>query len=467
MKNLRQWQAECVELTLERYLNGHQHFLCLATPGAGKSIVAAEVAFRLFEENKIDFVLCFSPSIAISQGLKQTFISRLNRRFDGVIGALGASYTYQTLQFFDDPFWELIKKNRVLVIFDEVHHCAGSSLKDSNSWGEKIIKNIQSQAEFTLALTGTPWRSDKTPICLANYTDPNNQIECNYIYGLNQAVNDGVCRSPKIVLIDNEKITLRSDDFESKNFSCIGDYLKNSFGSYQTLIHDEKCMRYLIKNGIEKLDKIRRNKDNAAGLVVASSVEHATRLFSMISNDFKKNTVLVTYKHDHSADTINHFRHSNAEWIVSVGMVSEGTDIPRLQVCCHLSRVKTELYFRQVLGRILRVDQGNNQEAWLYTFAEPKLAQYAHRIDQEIPEQNLIFYKDMDEVLLTDSESKKSESKSILPDLSLSIDQEAWGSLNESSDVNTEVSFDDPMRSHEYYFDIVGSFRQQIVDVFQ
>ena len=71
-------------------------------------------------------------------------------------------------------------------------------------------------------------------------------------------------------------------------------------------------------------------------------------------------TVLVTYKHDHSADTINHFRHSNAEWIVSVGMVSEGTDIPRLQVCCHLSSVKTELYFRQVLGRILRIDQGNN-----------------------------------------------------------------------------------------------------------
>lgn len=100
-------------------------------------------------------------------------------------------------------------------------------------------------------------------------------------------------------------------------------------------------------------------------------------------------------------------------------MVSEGTDIPRLQVCCHLSSVKTELFFRQVLGRILRVDQGNNQEAWLYTFAEPKLAQYAHRIDQEVPEQNLIFYTGMDEVLLTDSESKKNESKSILSDLSL------------------------------------------------
>ncbi len=330
MISLRQWQAECVKLTLERYSDGQQHFLCLATPGAGKSVMAAEVAFRLFKEKKIDFVLCFSPSISISQGLERTLTSRLNCRFDGIIGALGASYTYQSLQFFDRQFWELIKKNRVLVIFDEIHHCAGSSLNDANSWGEKIIENIQSQATYTLALTGTPWRSDKAPICLSHYAAPNNQIECNYVYGLNQAVKDGVCRSPKIALIDNEKITLKSSEFGSKSFSCINDFLKDSFGSYQALINDETCMEYLLQSGVNKLEKIRKNKKNAAGLVVASSVEHALRLFSILSNKYKKDTVLVTYKHEDSAGTINYFRHSEAEWIVSVGMVSEGTDIPRL-----------------------------------------------------------------------------------------------------------------------------------------
>lgn len=110
MMSLRQWQEECVKLTLERYNEGQPHFLCLATPGAGKSVMAAEVAFRLFKVKKIDFVLCFSPSTSISQGLEQTFTSRLNCRFDGIIGALGASYTYQNLQFFDRQFWELIKK---------------------------------------------------------------------------------------------------------------------------------------------------------------------------------------------------------------------------------------------------------------------------------------------------------------------------------------------------------------------
>nr|WP_234933824.1 hypothetical protein [Vibrio anguillarum] len=67
-------------------------------------------------------------------------------------------------------------------------------------------------------------------------------------------------------------------------------------------------------------------------------------------------------------------------------MISEGTDIPRLQVCCHLSFVKTELYFRQVLGRILRTNASSNQQAWLYTFAEESLVSFAEQIEKDIPD---------------------------------------------------------------------------------
>lgn len=71
-------------------------------------------------------------------------------------------------------------------------------------------------------------------------------------------------------------------------------------------------------------------------------------------------------------------------------MISEGTDIPRLQVCCHLSRVKTELYFRQILGRILRTTRALDQQAWLFTFAEPKLVEFAHRIELELPDNYVV-----------------------------------------------------------------------------
>ena len=85
---------------------------------------------------------------------------------------------------------------------------------------------------------------------------------------------------------------------------------------------------------------------------------------------------------------------SQDPWIISVGMISEGTDIPRLQVCCHLSRIRTELHFRQVLGRILRRQAGEPSEigGWLYILAEPSLTEFARRIGEDLPEQNVVSF---------------------------------------------------------------------------
>jgi len=39
---LRQWQADCLNSALHKYLSGQNHFLALATPGAGKTMMASE-----------------------------------------------------------------------------------------------------------------------------------------------------------------------------------------------------------------------------------------------------------------------------------------------------------------------------------------------------------------------------------------------------------------------------------------
>ncbi len=67
-------------------------------------------------------------------------------------------------------------------------------------------------------------------------------------------------------------------------------------------------------------------------------------------------------------------------------MISEGTDIPRLQVCCYLSRIRTELHYRQVLGRVLRRMGELDDQAWLLMPAEPTLKRFAERIADDLPE---------------------------------------------------------------------------------
>lgn len=381
---LRLWQSQCVEAALKKYSYHQSHFFCQATPGAGKTVMAAELAKRLIEQDKVDLVLCFSPSITVSEGIKKTFAWKLGCTFNGGLGSLGASYTYQTIRFMDDDFWRTVEKYRVFAVFDEIHHCASDEHGGSNVWGEQVLTKIQGLAKYTLALSGTPWRSDSVPIAMAEYTDPDGQLVCDFQYGLKQAIEELVCRAPKIALIDNEHLSI-TEGGERQSFSSILDLIKKSDISYQTVIHNEDAMSYLLQSGCNKLAQIRRQSPQAGGLVVAASVKHAKSIQAMLIQKFGQSACIVTYHHESPLEEIEAFRHGNTQWIVSVGMISEGTDIPRLQVCCHMSAVKTELYFRQVLGRILRVNDSPNQEAWLFTFAEESLLVLLNGLNKIFP----------------------------------------------------------------------------------
>jgi superfamily II DNA or RNA helicase len=381
---LRQWQVSCINKVLEQYLNGNSHFLALATPGAGKTLMASELADQLLKNDLIDLIICFSPSSIISQDFSQSLQLRINERFDGLMGAKGHSLTYQSLQYLDFDFWQLFERYRVFVIFDEIHHCAGSNTDNANAWGEQIILNIQNKAKYTLALTGTPWRSDAAPIVLSNYIHPSNKISCDYVYGLAEAIQDDVCRVPQIIAVDNNNISVIDED-ETKTFTSFKCLLSQSIIPYQEIIENEKVIKYVISSAQKKLSSIRAKNADAAGLIVASSVEHTRQISALMKAYFNEDAVVVTYRENEPTSIIQQFRHAKTKWIISVGMISEGTNIPRLQVCCHLTNIKTEMHFRQILGRILRMTDSINQEAVMYMPAEPKLLEYAYRVKQDVP----------------------------------------------------------------------------------
>ena len=453
---LRDWQANCIDTALKFYQT-ERHFLCSATPAAGKTIMSAMLAKQLKDNNLIDYVLCFSPSTAVTENMRDTFSNVLNARFDGVIGSVGNSHTYQSIKGLKDDYINLLNEYRILVVFDEIHHCAGNSDSTANAWGKGILKKLKDKAIYTLSLSGTPWRSDNLPITLAEYE---NQINCHYLYGLTEAIQDGVCRSPQIVLIDNKNIKITKENDEVQTFPSFVDLFNQKVISYSELVHNKKALKYILNQAINKLDNIRCNQLNAGGLIVASSTIHAYMISELMKKEFNQNSIVVTYKNPNAITIINDFKNSHESWIISVGMISEGTDIPRLQVCCHLSRVKTELYFRQVLGRILRVTSGSDEKAWLYTFAEPSLSDFSYRLQEEIPKQSIVNEIDTDfEYLNTESEpSNKTKSRSYIPSLELDFD-------NQSSKLNIN-SYAYSNDGRVMTMDLHGSFREKIIATF-
>ncbi|MEZ9756757.1 DEAD/DEAH box helicase, partial [Vibrio splendidus] len=293
---LRQWQIECSEKALLKFRTNQQHFFCQATPGAGKTVLAATVASRLLNEGLVDLVLCFSPSLTVSDGIKRTFSQILNCTFNGGLGSIGQSLTYQSIQFLNDDFWKALRNHRVFVVFDEIHHCSGSELENANVWGQQVLTKIQGLATYTLAMSGTPWRSDSLPIVMSEYSDPEGQILVDYQYTLKQAIVDKVCRSPKLVLVDNEHLSVTSDE-KVESFSSILEMLKQTKTSYQIVIHNQEAMEYLLGLGCKKLTEIRTQSPGAGGLVVASSVQHAKSIQKILVQKYDQTVSIVTYSH--------------------------------------------------------------------------------------------------------------------------------------------------------------------------
>lgn len=379
---LRDWQRDCLDLAHARYAQGHRHFLCLATPGAGKTHFASRLAADLLDQNKVDLVVCFAPSVIVADDFQVALATQANARFDGRLGAKGLTLTYQSMLSQPEAFWALFQTQRVFAIFDEIHHCAGQGTDDANAWGAPLITRMQDDAAYTLALTGTPWRSDQRPIALARYgTD---HVACDYRYGLDRAIEDGVCRVPQLTLIDNDDIRV-SRDGQIAHFRGLKALVESDACRYEDVLRADALIAYSLQQATRKLTALRRTDHNAGGLVVASSVAHAHQIGAMLREQFHVDAVIATYQERDPLETIRAFKHGDAPWIVSVGMISEGTNVPRLRVCCHLTRIKTELYFRQVLGRILRANGATGEKAYFYMPAEPTLVDYAERLLDDIP----------------------------------------------------------------------------------
>lgn len=391
---LRHWQAECIAQAYGQYQAGQSHFLCLATPGAGKTKMAALLARQLLDQGLIDLVVCFAPSVIVADDFRVELEVQTGQRMDGLLGSRGRTMTYQAMLSLADNFWALFSRHRVFVIFDEIHHCAGHKQETANAWGEKILCEIQGRAAYTLALTGTPWRSDRIPIVLSRYCLESQKIHCDYQYGLYQSIQDHVCRTPKFIVIDNDHITV-NEGCTSRQFSSIKMVLEESHCAYQQLLEHDALIGYIVQKANKKLDELRKAVPNAGGLIVAASVAHAHQISRLLKKTLNENALIATYCEDDATHVIRQFKVGTQKWIISVGMISEGTNIPRLHVCCYLTRVKTELYFRQVLGRVLRSSGNLDEAAYLYMPAEPTLTQYAERIANDIPAMNVVRFERM------------------------------------------------------------------------
>lgn len=413
MIKLRPWQEDALDKAIDWLITRRtdRHFLINAAPGAGKTIAASAIADALFARGEIDRVIVIAPRVEVTNQWSQDFQRATGRYMgkvtgaDGDISALGHDLcaTWAAVQALSDAFQAVCNSSRTLVICDEHHHAAVSA-----AWGEGADSAFQN-ACFVLVLTGTPIRSDGEQSVWLAYDDEgtiNHPEEGTYTLTYGQAVDLEYCR-PVTFHRHEGLFTVDLDDGEVINVSSkmaaeLSPELKRIPGLQRALnFYRLACSPQYERDGrtplltgyqatmlewaTQKLTDLRTRMPDAGGLVIAPSIEVAEYMADLIER-VEGETPITVHNHVPNAENkINAFRKTDKRWLVSVAMVSEGVDIPRLRILLYLPSALTELAFRQAIGRVVRTyGPLDDTRAYVVMPSLDLLENYARKVEDEM-----------------------------------------------------------------------------------
>lgn len=363
-------------------------FLAVATPGAGKTTFALRIAVELMGQGIVDkiTVVCptehlkgqwadaaarvgihIDPSFTNAQG-------RAGSHFDGVavtyaqVGANPAVHEMRTRDY------------RTLVILDEIHH-AGDSL----SWGDGV-RQAFGDATRRLALTGTPFRSDTSPIPFVRYVEDADGIrrsQADYSYGYGNALRDKVVR-PVLFMSYSGQMSWRTSTGDEMS-ARLGEPLTKDMmkQAWRTALDPKgEWIPAVLRAADLRLEEVRRQIPDAGGLVIASNQTQARAYARHLCEITGKKATIVLSDDADASDRIDAFRESDDRWMVAVRMVSEGVDVPRLSVGVYATNTSTPLFFAQAVGRFVRARK-RGETATVFVPSVAPLLELASQMEAE------------------------------------------------------------------------------------
>ena len=386
---LRKWQIDHNESYRIAERASRRDWLTNANPGAGKTLCISALAMQLLQEGRIDRVTVVVPTLGLKEqwataaarvGLQLQPIEngdgRESRDFHGCV------VTYGQVTVAAQHHANLTTKfGRTLVVLDEIHHAG-----DFADWGKKL-RLAFGQAHRRILLTGTPFRSDNQAIPFAPYDPDTGILKPDYSYGYGSAVRDGVNRPVTIEAYDG---TARWRDLDSETQVELVDMKETDTPQALRTILDSNLtwLPEIIRIANQRLLGMRTNPDepihDAAGLIIAMDQTHARAIKDMMRARLGIDAELILSEDADSVRRLRAFTDSKQSWVIAVRMISEGIDIPRLRVCVYATNYRTELFFRQAIGRIIRVTGDDAVGAVMFIPALRSLKEFGKRVEDEV-----------------------------------------------------------------------------------
>lgn len=382
---LRAWQQAALDAYRER---SPRDFLAVATPGAGKTTFALQVAAGLLAERVVRRVTVVAPT----EHLKTQWADaaaragiRLDPSFRNAQGRHGAGFDGVALTYAQVAANPALHRARTeaaptLVVLDEVHHGG-----DALSWGE-AMREAFAPATRRLCLTGTPFRSDTAPIPFVTYAPDADGVRrslADHTYGYGDALRDGVVRPVLFLAYSGEmRWRTRAGDEVSAR---LGEPLTKDMvaQAWRTALDPRgEWIPAVLAAADRRLTEVRRQMPDAGAMVIASDQDSA-RAYAAHLRDLTGRPPVVVLSDDADASgRIEDFARGDDRWLVAVRMVSEGVDVPRLAVGVYATSASTPLFFAQVVGRFVRARR-RGETASVFLPSVPPLLALAGQLEVE------------------------------------------------------------------------------------
>ena len=389
-------------------------FMLHAFPGSGKTKAALILGALLKEQGFIEKIIVNVPSLFLKDQMEKEARKiglMLNKKKIFVEGFDGLVTTYASIGYKSKDTDSLInaqiindicKRSKVLVIADECHH-----LSQEKRWGE-AFELAYGNSVARLMTSGTPFRTDRGRLPWVRYS--NNELDLSqphaysYPYGITKwntkycALGDQVVRDVVIRSWNSDvNFTLKEErggeiineqEFNHKLTDNIDEIYADVYDpDTEERIEDNSRLRKLIKTARrsaciecgtdrhpfgtefirkiliaanEQLDECRRSHEWAGGLIVCDNIEHANAIAVALKHWTNEDSIVVHTESGNSKRAIEGYKDAKNKkrnkWLISVGQVSEGVDIPHLRVGVYLTTTQSHLRWLQILGRVLRTE---------------------------------------------------------------------------------------------------------------
>lgn len=358
--NLRTCQKEAYEKILSHFSNkeAEKHILIQLPTGTGKSALIAIIPFNLSKKK----VLILTPNVKLSnqlaneldviENLKENIYARLNifesktpelyvLRLESSINSNDINDHHIIVsnyhQLSDLKKW-FNSQNEIfdLIIIDEAHHQNAKTYQG-------IIKYFKNA--IVVGLTATPFRSDGKKVSGLNL----------YTYHFHEAISAKIIRNIKCVNISPEKISFNDSNNKTYTLNDILSLKEDSWFNNGVALSAD-CCKSIAAKSFEKLLELRKDFPETQHQIVACamSIRHATHY---VVPAFKELGLKVDIVHSDNQDNdkaFNNLKYGKIDVIVSINMLGEGFDHPKLGVAAIFRPYKSLNPYIQFIGRVIR-----------------------------------------------------------------------------------------------------------------